>query len=632
MTTSLTESQTNHMNDSNLTVTEEERTKNQTVSLMSNDEERNNDEEHKSSDQLPNGTEEMKHQTILMQTSPSIVTNGDETKEQYETTTSSFLVNHDDDEYRAKKSFESKTKFNPSTSYRPGYYSNGLQYGSMQYYYYPQTNSVDKPTPLMFIPTPSPLGSGTAQTSSQVSSTVSSSSRENQTGNSTTNSPPNLPPRLRQTSTTENENHSNATTGASNNNTTTNTTSTTQSSTSHPTTNGRRNRSIFPRGYPSFYAQHPPPPLMATPPGVLYPYPPVVHPAGPIAYNIRSTEDLEYFAYPQQFVPLPPAPLLWTSTSQTGLPTAGPAPYPGYPMADLSTGYIYNNTAMIPPTMTSLNPEAAEWVPTFQENSSESSETPIQLDDEVSFPPLNGSVGHTVPSSVNHNAKDTRNEDINESSTEVPLENSVTKNDTEESTEVSEPSTTTSVPTENKVETVTVPTSSQEQTTNSSLTKPTVVTAPTKATPVPYSTVISQTSDNQKSTKTNHQSATVAARRAQQAVKDRSSKPVQPVRGNPPVAPAPVVPASQTNNQRRQPVKTNTNGSRNLPSPQFNAPPKQQQQQQIPPSPTVSDEWIEVKSKKTKKFDRFTAENSSEKISIEEPIHQTISPDRKSVV
>jgi len=652
MTTSLTEPETNHLIDSNLTVTEEERVNKQNVSLMAKDEERTINEEPKSSDQqLSNGTtEETNHQNALMQTSPSIVTNGDDEKEeQHElTTNSSALVNHDDDENRTKKSFESKTKFN-SSSYRPAYYGNGLQYGPMQYYYYPQSNSVEKPTPLMFIHTPSPLG-GQAQTSAHISSSVStSSSRENQTGNSTTtttsNSPPNLPPRLRQTSTTENENHSNAITGAIINGTTTNTTSTTHSSTSHPTTNGRRNRSIFPRGYPSFYAQHPPPPLMATPPGVLYPYPPVVHPTGPIAYNIRSTEDLEYFAYQQQFVPLPPAPLLWTPASQTGVPPTVSTPYPGYPMADLSGGYIYTNSTMIPPTITSLNPEAAEWIPTFLENNGESYETPIQLDDEISFPPLNSSAAAThapVPSTVNNNAKDNRNEETNESilvssttTTEIPVENSVPKNDEEESTTVSDEQLSTSnVPSENKVENVTVSTSSQEQTTNSSLTKPTVVTTPMKTTPMPYSTVISQATDNQKSTKTNHQSGqTSSAARRAQPVKERPSKTVQPARGNLPPATAVVAaptpaPVPQTNNnQRRQPVKTNTNGSRNVPSPQFNAPVKQQQQQtQPPPSPPVSDEWIEVKSKKTKKFDRFTNENSSEKISVEEPVHQTISP------
>ncbi|CAF4681318.1 unnamed protein product, partial [Rotaria magnacalcarata] len=66
----------------------------------------------------------------------------------------------------------------------------------------------------------------------------------------------------------------------------------------------------------------------------------------------------------------------------------------------------------------------------------------------------------------------------------------------------------------------------------------------------------------------------------------------------------------------------NGNNNRNLPASETYSLPK-------PPPPQqqeIIDDWIEVKSKKTKKIDRVVNDNSSEKVIVDEQTHKSLSP------
>jgi len=458
--------------------------------------------------------------TIINPDSTTTVNTNEEQKE--------ITVNNTEDDNRSKRSFYSKVKY-----HRSPYYTNNHPYGPAPYYYYPIAPMHEKPTPLMVIPT-------------QSSTTIT----DNQTGNSTAVSPQNLPPRLRQISSNETE---------------TNVQSTPPSSSSQvsiqPTTNGRRHRSILPRSNSNYYSPHPPPPLMATPPGVLYPYQP-----GHIAYNIRTPDELELLAFQQQFMNLtPPSPPIWP-------PLVTYPHFPSYSMyGPPPPSYMYNDSSTMDSNNSALNPEAAEWVPIHPDNDQSSSDNNnnnnnILIDDEINFPPLN------------NNRVEENNTDQKSSIDSSPSIESITTNTNDKSTSLAPPSP--------------PKTDSTSQDDNKHL------SSSSKLTTITYSTVILQTPDRNKSTKnsaTNHQHPPQKLP-TKQRTQIRVSKEITSRRRQPPVN------------------RNNFHDTRNtLPT-------------EIPKQVQSTDDWIEVKSKKTKKFDRSTNENSSQKLVSDEPIQKTLSP------
>ena len=481
---------------------------------------------------------------------------------------------------------------------RTAYPSNGYSYGPAPYYYYATSTSAEKPAPLMFMHSQQ----GLPTVSSQVSSASSPSSRDIQTGNSSLAAPPNLPPRLRQTSSTENESTSQ--------------TPTAQTSGQPPATNGRRHRSILPRGMSDYYSPFPPPPLMATPPGVLYPYAPAVHQPIPIAYNIRPPDDMELLAFQQQFMGMPPPPLVWSS-SQAPLSSSGHPQFASYIMGEMPPPYLFNNSPVIDSASSYLNPEAAEWVPSQTDD--DSSDNNIILDDEINFPPLNGTNAAVPPAPMPTMIAKERPEDTVEPAA-TPIDPSATK--TNMDTALITDTTDTSASASNlKTEpTSTLPSSSssssQDDNSTHDKTKPASVT---KVASASYSNIILQTAENHKAVK-NPPANSQAPRRPQatnqlpnQAISNDRIKKQQ----RPPVS------ASSFHNsdaRRRQPVSTTNQAlSRSSQSSEVNGLPKQSTQ----PS---TDDWIEVKSKKTKKFDRNINDVPPEKFTPDEHVQKSASP------
>ncbi|CAF0881899.1 unnamed protein product [Rotaria sordida] len=564
-------------------------------------------------------TNEINNNDALVNTSPPIVTTNEEQKQQEKEATQS-TVNHDEHEHGSRKLFNSKFKYSSMPYHRSSYYTNGHPYGPAPYYYYSIPPSLfEKPTPLMFIPT--------LQPSSSSSSSSPSSSRDNQNGNSTTISPQNLPPRLRQTSITENESNLQVSS----------TTLPSTSSSSLTTTNGRRHhhyRSILPRGSSNYYSSHLPPPLMATPPGVLYTYPPTVHQPGHIAYNIRPVDEFEYLAFQQQMMNLPPTPLLWPPPPPPSTPiTSHGHPYfPSYPINELPSpsAYMLNNTTMTQSTNSFLNPEAAEWIPLHNDNelSSRDNNNNILINDEINFPPLNSTTinnSQTISNVNNHIENDSEQIDA---SSEIPSTNN-NNNNSDNTNDISQIQTDNSnilsSQSNSKIESTNTSTSSSSQDDNNN--KP-LSSSPIKITPITYSTIISQTSENNKTNKTNTNTQQQQRRQPQQQStnhihnqlppRDRTTKQQQQQRTQNNISSTSF---SNTNSHRRQSFNNNRNNNRNILSSETNSLPKQQQQQ-----PQINDDWIEVKSKKTKKFDRVINDNSSEKLILDEQIHKSVSP------
>jgi hypothetical protein len=425
------------------------------------------------------------------------------------------------------------------------------------------------------------------------SSSLSPTSRDNQTGNSTTVSPQNLPPRLRQTSTNENESNSQISS-----------TSQPTPSTTTTTTNGRRHRSILPRGSNNYYSSHPPPPLMATPPGVLYTYPPAVHQPGHIAYNIRPPDELELLAFQQQIMNLPPAPILWPPSMPTALSSHVHPHFPAYSMNGLPpSAYIFNNSTTIQSENSFLNPEAAEWIPSRNDNDS-SSDNQILIDDEINFPPLNSTTyNNTQTTTVTINAKDSIEENAEQvdNSSELIL----TTNNTNDNPPISTDNSNISSQSNLKIESTNISSSSQDDNNNKVLSS-----FPIKITPMTYSTIISQTSENNKLNKNNNNEHRPQQLTNQLPPRNRTTKQQQQTQ----------IASSNLNSRRHQPFNNNRNITRNFLSSETNSLPKQQ------PASPISDDWIEVKSKKTKKFDRNINDNFSEKLILDEQIHKSLSP------
>ncbi|UJR23379.1 hypothetical protein I4U23_026388 [Adineta vaga] len=473
------------------------------------------------------------------------VTEGSEQQQQTQTTEST--INSTEDDYRPKRPYNSKPKYSTMSYHRAPYYTNGYSYGPAPYYFYPVAPINEKPTPLMVIPTQPATNTTTVS--------------DNSTSNSTTVSPQNLPPRLRQTSVSENDSNPQQQSSSS------------QTSTAQPpTTNGRRHRSILPRGSCNYYSPHPPP-LMATPPGVLFPYPPTVHQPGHIAYNIRTPDELELLAFQQQLMNIPPS-VIWP-------PASAYSHFPSYSMYDPSS-YMYNNSSTMNSNNSLLNPEAAEWVPTSTDADTSSSDNNILIDDEINFPPLN-----------NHRAEENNSEQKPQVES---FQDTISTNKTDDNTTVIS----------SKLDsTITNPASSQDDNKNSSLSKPTTVT---------YSTVILQTPAVNKLPK-NPQSQQQSTNHIQVSTttKDRPTKQ------------QPIVRNSKDNSSRRRPYPSNRNNFNRTRNILPTETPKPQEQ--------ITDDWIEVKSKKTKKFDRsnndIQYENSlkiSSKLASDEKLHKTISP------
>ncbi|CAF1252724.1 unnamed protein product [Adineta steineri] len=540
----------------------------------------------------------------LMNTSRPIVTSD---KEQQKEATEP-TVNNDENETRSKKSWNPKVKYSPMPYHRFPYYTNGHPYGAPAPYYYYSLPSLEKPTPLMFVSTQQPSSSSSSPTS-----------RDTHTNNSVVVSPQNLPPRLRQTSTTETESTSQVSSTTPPNSQ--------PSTTTTPATNGRRHRSILPRGLGSYYS-HPPPPLMATPPGVLYPYPPAVHPPGHIAYNIRPPDELEFYAFQQQIMNLPQTSVIWPPT-HAGLPPHGHPQFAQYAMNGLPPPYMFNNSVMTQPANSFLNPDAAEWVPSHNDNdipssSSSSSDNNILIDDEINFPPLNSTTNntHIIPTPIKDHIED--NSEHIETSSETISTNDNTTND---NTPILTDNTNISTQSTSKIESSNISSSSQDDNNKSSSSS----SSPVKIAPISYSTIISKTSENNKTKKnnTNNQSQ---VRQQQQPLtnhthnqlppRDRIIKQQQQQR-----IPTTSSSPSNFNSRQRQPLKNNRPMTRNLlPTEAISLSKQQQQQPQTPPSPPIVDDWIEVKSKKTKKFDRSFNDNSTEKFILDEQKHKSVSP------
>ena len=524
---------------------------------------------------------------LITTTSPSIVnTDENQQQEQQNETKESITTNHEDENH-SKKYSNSKVKYSSMPYHQPPYYVHDHLYGTMPYYYPhpPHHLTADKPTPLMFV-------------SSKSSSSVSS--RDNQTGNSISVSPQNLPPRLRQTSTTENDSNSQlpATTSSS-------TAATTTTTTTATTTNGggvrRHQRSIVTRGANTYYGPHPPP-LMATPPGVLFTYPPAVHQPGQITYNIRQPDEFELLTLQQHMMNLPGTPILWSPS--TGLPPHAHPFFPAYPMDELPPVYLYENSGVPLSTSSFLNPEAAEWVPSPHEDQL-SSPNEISIDDEISFPPLTSSKPSTQTVTNTKDSTEEPSEHIEKSS-----ETTTTANNSNDHPTISPD--TSNIASENTIttESATISSSSQDDTNESSTNKPP---------PMTYSTIISQTSQNNQSNKANTSSNRPPPSQQQSTnqvhnqlpPRDRTNKQRSTPGGS----------SSNFNSRRRQPLNdTPRNNTRNLLVSENNSSSKPQL------SSEVVDDWIEVKSKKTKKFDRVINDHSSEKSIPDEPIPKSLSP------
>ncbi|CAF3423887.1 unnamed protein product [Rotaria sp. Silwood1] len=492
------------------------------------------------------------------------------TNEEQEQQKEEPTVNDHEDDNRSKKLSNAKYKYSSMAYHRSPYYTNGHPYGPAPYYYYHVAPINEKPPPLMVIPTQPP---STVAAATTTSTTTTTTTTDNQASNSTTVSSQNLPPRLRQIST--NENDSNLLQSSSQASTTTG---------SQPTTNGRRHRSILPRGSCNYYSPHPPPPLMATPPGVLFPYPPTFHQPGQIAYNIRTPDELELVAFQQHVMNLP-SPVIWPP----------PATYPHYPSYSMyeASPYIYNNSSTMNSNNSLLNPEAAEWVPPSTDTDESSSDNHILIDDEINFPPLN-----------TNRIEDNNPEQQNQIDS-PPEIGSI--NNTDDKTTIA-PS---------KIDTtITNSSSSQDDNKNLSSSKPTTIS---------YSNVILQTLDVNKSNKTvdtinqnqRRQQPSTNNIQVQLPPRDRTNKQQKPQIH---------IPKDIPSRRRQLPSnRNNFNGIRNSLPTEI---PKQQQQQQ-----QLADDWIEVKSKKTKKFDRSTSdipyENSTtlpRKSLSDQQITKTLSP------
>jgi len=475
----------------------------------------------------------------------------------------SSIVHHDHDENhenRPRKLFNSKTKYSSMPYQRSAFYLNEHYYDSVPYFYYQQQTlsaGIEKPTPLMFISTQS-----------------SSSSLSPPHDNSISVSPLNLPPRLRQTSTNENDSNSQTTA------TTTSQTTTSSTTTPSTQTNGRRHRSILPRINNSFLPH--PPPLMATPPGVLYPYPPAVHPPGHIAYNIRSPEELEMLALQQQMFNYPPGTMLWPAQ---GHPAFSPYSIPGMiPPPPPPPSAFFENHSSLPQQQANsfLNPDAAEWVPPSTGNCSPSNDQ-ILIDDEINFPPLNST---TTTNNNNH----INNKDLSEENLE---QEHIDNHSSELNSTNHEDKSTISIDNSNNQ----LPNISTSSSQDDNPIKP-LSSSPVKITPLNYSTIISQTSESNKLNKTNSTNSTQQTRTI-----TKQQTPQKP----------------QVNSRRRQPMTTNRMQTRNLLTSDLSSSLKQQ-------SSELTDDWIEVKSKKTKKFDRNINETSIEKLPSDEQIVKSSSP------
>ena len=130
-----------------------------------------------------------------------------------------------------------------------------------------------------------------------------------------------------------------------------------------------------------------------------------------------------------------------------------------------------------------------------------------------------------------------------------------------------------------------------------------------------YSTIISQTSQsNRANTPSNRpQQASINDSHNQLPPRDRTNK-----------SRASMLPSSSSSfrSRRQQPVNdTSRNHTRNLLTSELNS----SSLKSSTPS-ELTDDWIEVKSKKTKKFDRGINDHSSEKMTFDEPIPKSLSP------
>ena len=433
--------------------------------------------------------------------------------------------------------------------YRSPYYTNGHPFGPAPYYYYhPIAPIHEKPTPLMVIPTQASSSAAAAATA------------DNQTNSSTTVSPQNLPPRLRQTSTNENDTNGHGSASSH---------PTTAGSNAQPTTNGRRHRSILPRTNSNYYSPHPPP-LMATPPGVLYPYQP-----GHIAYNIRTPDELDLLAFQQQFMGLPPAPpLIWP-------PPPAYSHFPVYPMYG-PPPYAYNHSSAADTNSSLLNPDAAEWVPNHTDSGPSSSNDQILIDDEINFPPLN------------NNRVEENNSDQKLPNDPSPTTESSATNTTDKSTSSQSGATAPPPPPSSKADS----TPSQDDHRH--------LSASSKLTTISYSTVILQAPDRNPVEKS-----------ANTTTNNQPSRPNNHVHTQSPNKQRTQVRVTKEVTSRRRQVpwnRNNFNGTRtSLPT-------------ETPKQVQSTDDWIEVKSKKTKKFDRSINENSSQKFPSDQPIEKVSSP------
>ncbi|CAF4324820.1 unnamed protein product [Rotaria socialis] len=584
MTTQNENGSISEINGNNLTIavikksSSSEYEKNQEESIIIDE----NEEKHIST----HGTEEKNNINDDTEINSNSITkvNINEEQEQEQQKEETTPVNNHEDDNRPKRSFNSKYKYSSMPYHRAPCYMNGHPYGPAPYYYYQVAPITEKPPPLMIIPTQPPSTTTTAVSSTSptmtttTTTTATITTTDNQTSNSTTASSQNLRSRSRQTS--ANENDSNSQQSSSQISTTTG---------SQPTTNGRRHRSILPRGSCNYYSHHPPPPLMATPPGVLFPYPPTFHQPGHVAYNIRTPDEFELLAFQQQVMNLPPS-LNWPLE-------AGYPPYLPYSIYDQSA-YMYNNSLTMNSNSSLLNPEAAEWVPPITDNDVSSSDNNILIDDEINFPPLN-----------NNRVEENNSEPHIQ--VDAVLERESTNN-TEDKTTITSSKTDT---------TITNSSSSQDDTKS-------ILSSSSKSTTISYSNVILQALDANKPNKTtnantNNQNQNQNQRRQQQSTnqvhvqlppRDRTNKQLKPQ-----------VPITKDIPSRRRPTTLNRNnfhGIRNPPSTEITKP-----QQHI------TDDWIEVKSKKTKKFDRSITDiqyenstNISQKSLSDQHLTKTLSP------
>lgn len=492
-------------------------------------------------------------------------------------------INNIEDDHRSKRSLYSKFRYSSMPHHRSPYYMTGYPYGSTPYYYYQPAPSNEKPPPLMIIPTQPPsttTSSSSIATAATTTTTTTASSSDNQTSNSTAASSQNLPPRLRQASTNDNDSGVQPTT-------TTSSSKVLSGSTSQPTTNGRRQRSILPRGSCNYYSPHPPPPLMATPPGVLFPYPPTFHQPGHIAYNIRTPDELELLAFQQHVMGIPP--LLWP-------PSAAYPNYPPYAMGEPSS-YMYNSSATMNSNNSSLNPDAAEWVPPITVSDGSSDDNNILIDDEINFPPLNNNTNNNNNRTDDNNAEQQNQTD---SSPEIEANNNNNNDDK-----------ITILPSKTDTSNVNSSSSQGDSKTLSS----------SKTTTISYSNAILQTLDTNKPNKTlniNNQN-----QRRQQQSTNNTNAPLPP-RDRTAKQQKPQVFVSKNNFSRRPPVSSNRNNLNGVRSSLTAETSKQQQ---------IMDDWIEVKSKKTKKFDRSITDmhyenspNLPQKSLSDQQIAKTLSP------